>query len=375
MNRRNRILLITIALVCTFIMGCSAAFQPTFSPMPMDMKNTSEGKSYSDDAFLAEATDIVSSISNKTLPTGDLKNEVSGAYLQFISDNVSPEFWEKAHNIVGFFYYTAKAGEAYEDYIQYRGSVSASTDGSEYYELSSRYYAEAVNYWNAIKDLFPEASMYKMPGQNDEISVDEVGASSGTVLEGLEMGIPMTQKEPDGKKLYTNDEFLTTTTRWFEDYVNDLESEVNISEQDKQSAGYIFMNGDGIKETDYLYLNMVGMNVDKDFMDTANYVDAFFYFLSKSKESYDQYITDLTSVVSVQNGQTSYDTSKNYYLEAEKASEKFRELIPEGVNATLPVFPMFNEFNPESTDYGSMLSYWDRNSWTPAFDNILNPTS
>lgn len=345
----------TAVVLCVTI--CSAAFAPAFEPMPLSMKNSSDAKPYQDDAFMKDSGEVIAKISNSSVPTGSKLSEVTDAYYRLIMDNVSPGLFPKADSIVAYLYYTSKAGETYTDFNDYKKSVSKTTDGSEYYAVADQYRQKSAEYWDKIKDLYPNQSMYILPAISDEMPSEEESNSNGNTLNGLETAIPMTQKEYDPNSEDMTEKFKTTVIRWFEDYVdqaNEPEDLNPMTNKSEASPGNRFLTGEGVGWADSTYQDLTGLNVAKDFYDKANYADAFFYLISKARDEYQQYIDDRKMVSSVNRGEESYDSAKKYYTEAQKSIGYFQDIIPNGTNTTLPEFPKFDEVDRLNWNFGEI---------------------
>ena len=344
--------ILALALVTGLV---SASFAPTFEVMPFSRKESSDAKSYADQAFKDDAYSVLESISGKTVPTGSRLNDITGAYYRMIMENVSPELHPLAHNIVAYIYYTAKAGETYTSYHDYLKSVSKTTDGSEYYAVATLYYQQSAVFWDAIKDLYPNMTMYILPAAGSPMPVEDSAAAGGFVPKGLDIAVPMEMKKPDVNSADNTDKFITTTTRWFEDYV-DLaqQAETDALGRELSSPGYGFLTGEGVSWADSTYMNLIGMNVADDFYEKAGYITAFFYYLSQAKERYQDYIDAKTFVSSVSDGREPYEAGKKYYDEAGRTIAFFKSIIPANVNTTLPDYPQFKEVSSSIGDYGQL---------------------
>ncbi len=355
MNRSVYLILTGIAALVLCVSICSAGFAPEFELMPLSMKAPSDAKPYNDDAFMNEAEKIIGKISNSSVPTGTKLSEVTDAYYRLIMENVSPELFPNAHNIVAYLYYTSMAGEVYEDYHDYLGSVSKTTDGSEYYTVADQNRQVAAEFWNKIEDLYPNMTMFTLPAVGDPMP-EEKTEQQGDTLEGLDIAIPMTQKGPDSSADDQTEKFKTTTVRWFEDYV-DLANQPDddpMNDKTEKSPGHRFLIGEGLEWTDSTYMDLIGMNVAEDFYTTANYIDAFFYLISEARDYYESYINDRTYVSSVSNGEENYEKSKKYYDQAQTAIGYFDEIIPNTTNSTLPDFPQFGEVEKGTFGLGEL---------------------
>jgi len=355
MNRSVLYIMTGIAALVLCATVCSAGFAPQFEQMPLSMKGSSDAKPYNDEAFMTEAKDIVKKISNSTVPTGTKLSEVTDAYYRLIMENVSPEFFANANNVVAYLYYTSKAGTTYEDFHSYLNSVSKTTGGSEYYTVADQYRQASAESWNKIQDQFPNMTMYTLPDSSSPMPSEEAD-QQGDTLEGLDIGIPITQKSPDPASPDQADKFQTTTVRWFEDYVDRANEPDDDPMNDKteESPGQRFLTGEGVGWADSTFMDLVSLNVAEDFYDKANYVDAFFYLISQARDLYGSYTDDRTFVSSVSNGQENYDNAKKYYTEAQKSIGYFADIIPNGTNSTLPDFPQFGEVKMGGEELGAI---------------------
>ncbi len=355
MKRSVSVLLTGIAALVLCVSVCSAGFAPQFEEMPLSMKASSDATPYNDDAFMSEAGKIIGKISNSTVPTGSLLSEVTDAYYRLIMENVSPDLFPTANNIIAYIYYASMAGNAYTDYHSYLTSVSKTTDGSEYYTLADQYRQVSAEYWDQIKDKFPNMTMYTLPPAGAPMP-DEEDQQQGDTLEGLDIAIPMTQKGFDSAAEDQTEKFKTMTIRWFEDYVDTANQPDDDPTNDKteKSPGHRFLTGEGLKWADSTFMDLVGMNVADDFITTANYVDAFFYLISQARDYYESYINDRTFISSVSNGEANYEKSQKYYDQAQKAIGYFKDIIPNGTNSTLPDFPKFGEVEQATFGLGEL---------------------
>ena len=355
MKRSVYLILTGIAALVLCVSICSAGFAPKFELMPLSMKAPSDAKPYNDEAFMSEAEKNIGKISNSSVPTGTKLSEVTDAYYRLIMENVSPELFPNAHNIVAYLYYTSMAGEVYEDYHEYINSVSKTTDGSEYYTVADQNRQVAAEFWNKIKDLYPNMTMFTLPPVGEPMP-EEKAEKQGDTLEGLDIVIPMTQKGPDSSADDQTEKFKTTTTRWFEDYVDQANQPDNDPTNDKteKSPGHRFLIGEGVQWSDSTYMDLLSMNVAEDFYTKANYIDAFFYLISQARDFYESYMDDRTLVSSVSNGEENYEKSKKYYDQAQKAIGYFEDIIPNTTNSTLPDFPEFGEAEKSSLALGEL---------------------
>ncbi len=355
MKRSVYLILTGIAALVLCVSICSAGFAPKFELMPLSMKAPSDAKPYNDEAFMNEAEKIIGKISNSSVPTGTKLSEVTDAYYRLIMENVSPELFPNAHNIVAYLYYTSMAGEVYEDYHEYMNSVSKTTDGSEYYMVADQNRQVAAEFWNKIKDLYPNMTMFTLPPVGEPMP-EEKEEQQGDTLEGLDIAIPMTQKGPDSSADDQTEKFKTTTIRWFEDYVDQANQPDDDPMNDKteKSPGHRFLIGEGLEWTDSTYMDLIGMNVAEDFYTKANYIDAFFYLISQARDFYESYMNDRTYISSVSNGEENYEKSKKYYDQAQKAIGYFGDIIPNTTNSTLPDFPKFGEVEKGTFGLGEL---------------------
>jgi len=344
--------ILALALVTGLV---SASFAPSFEIMPMSMKNSSDAKPYADEAFWADAESLIERIEGQTVPTGSRLSDITGGYYRLIMENVSPEFHPLANNIAAFIYYTSKAGETYTSYHDYLKSVSKTTDGSEYYAVANLYYQQSVVFWDSIKELYPNMTVYILPAAGTPMPEEDTSASGGFVPKGLDIAVPMEMKKPDTNSADNTDKFITTTTRWFEDYVDKAqEPKVDALGKVTESAGKAFLSGEGVGWSDSTYMNLIGMNVAQDFYEKAGYITAFYYYISQAQERYQDYMDAKTFVSSVSDGREPYDAGKKYYDEAGRAIAYFEDIIPNGTNSTLPDYPQFNEVTSAMTSYGQL---------------------
>jgi hypothetical protein len=332
-------------------------------PMPDTLQTATEGAASQDDLFFSTAAPVIKSLSNGTVPLGSQKMKVNSAYSSMKSMKISPERFDEAKATLAFLYYSVKAGEAYENYHDTKNSVASTTTGIEFYDLALVYYQTASAWWNLIAASYPKVTLYKLPAVNEPFPDDDIGM--GTVLEGLKYPILMDHRKPDPSKPYQTNEINTTISRWIEDNIDSIP--LNKSERNGKSKGYYFIMGDDVSRAKSTYVSLTSKNVPVEFYDTANYIDAFLYYISQAREYYNNYLTERTNIVSASDGKDSYDKSNSYYEQAQVALNMFRDKVI-GVNstATIPEFPMFDEVprGPQLDSEGTLHDYWGGTSWS-----------
>ena len=339
MNRTFLVIVLVIGMVLAGLPAAVSAADAVLEPMPDTLNQAVNGSANVDNTFFKTAGPVIKSLSNGTVPTGSQRMKVYSAYLTLKNMNISPERFEEAKANLAFLYYSAKAGEAYETYFDAKDSVARITDGSEFYTITQTYYQVASNWWALIAPAYPKVTLYTLPAQNDPFPSEDIGI--GTVLEGLKLPLLMTQKAPNSSKPYQDDLMKTTITRWIEDNIDAIPKNADLG---SESPGHYFLMSDDLARAKSVYVDLSTKNVHPEFLDTANYIDAFLYFISQARENYDQYLSDRTSTISTSDGQKSYDLSKIYYDQARVALDLFKGSIP-GIrnNTTIPNFPEMSE--------------------------------
>lgn len=332
-------------------------------PMPDTLQVAPEGTVSQDDQFFSTAVPIIKSMSNGTVPLGSQQMKVNSAYSSMKGMKISPERYDEARATLAYLYYSVKTGEAYENYHDTKNSVASTTTGVEFYDLAQIYYQTASIWWNRIAASYPKVTLYKLPAVSDTFPDDDIGV--GSVLEGLKYPVLMEHRKPDPSKPYQTDEINTTISRWIEDNIESIP--LNKSERNDESKGYYFIMGDDVSRAKSTYVSLTSKNVPAEFLETANYIDAFLYYISQAREYYNNYLTERTNIVSATDGRVPYDKSKSYYEEAQVALNMFRDKVA-GVNSTttIPEFPMFDEvpLGPQLDSEGTLHDYWGGTYWT-----------
>jgi hypothetical protein len=342
------VLLFNIVLTClmiTSLLAVISAADPVLELLPEELKVPGEEAIYEDEAFFKETDPVIKSLSNRAVPTESHRAKVYSAYYRARGMSISPQNYDTANGILAFLYYTAKTGEAYETFFKEKNSIVALTDGSEYYYLASIYYEVASTWWALIADRYPKVTLYTLPAQDDPFPVTDTGI--GTFVEGLKYPLIFVQKDPDLNKTFQDEEVKTTVSRWIEDNLEVIPLQTDWR---NESQGHNFILSDGPRWAKSIYISLSMKNVRPEFYETANYINAFLYYLSQAREFYDQYITDRTSYVSISDGTESYAKAKAYYNEAGVALSLFKGQIPDmNQTITLPAFPNLEEVPIGST--------------------------
>lgn len=361
----KHMLMATVLVICLALAGLpaavSAAEELELEPLPSYLKEPYEGAVYEDEKFFSIADPAIKSLSNRTVPIGSQRMSVQSAYNSLRNLQVSPENYDKAQDAFAYLYYSGKAGESYENFFDAKKSVAAMTDGSEYYDQAQIYYDTAAAWWALIADQYPKVTMYTLPRKDEPYPGDD--AALGTMLEGLKYPLILAQKTPDTSKPFEDEKVKTTITRWIEDNIDAIPNSSDLS--DVSQGGYFIM-GDDLKTAKSTYIGLSTKNVDPEFYDTANYINAFLYYLSLARENFDEFVAQRRSLMQATDGEDSYDKAKLYYDEARVALSLFRDKV-EGVNAaaTLPEFPRIDEVEKgRLTEQEQLLSdSWGGTSW------------
>jgi hypothetical protein len=331
-------ILIAIMAVCCSICWVATA-DLGLEKIPVDLKDPDPASPYADDAFMSDATSMIGQISNMSVPMRAERNQIYGAYIRLRDKNVSPGLHPAGLNIVAYLFYTAKAGESAEAFVQAKNQLSSTSDGSDYYKQAQDYHTAAAWFWKNIQDQFPNMSPWYLPDEMTLLEETETSVS-GTVLPGLDLPIAMAQKDPNPASPYASEKVQTLFTRWVEDYVEYVPTG---EEAGGLSNGTNFMNNDGVEHARATWKEVISENVDPDFYDTANYIGAFFYYLSQAKKYYDDYIQDRTSVSSTTTGEKNYAESEKYFNEANKTLGILKGRIPNLTEASFPEYPKIDE--------------------------------
>lgn len=361
----KRMLIAAALVICLLLAGLPAvvlATEAVLEPLPYNLKEPSDGAVYEDEKYFSIADPVIKSLSNRTVPIGNLRMNVQSTYVSLRDMRVSPANYDKAQDVLAFLYYSGKAGEAYDNFFSEKNSVGSVTDGSAFYDLTETYYQVASAWWALIADQYPKVTLYSLPDKNALYPGEET--TIGTMLEGLKYPVILAQKDPNSSKPYEDEKTKTTIKRWIEDNLDVLS---NKTDKNGVSSGANFIMSDGVKDAKSTYVELTTRNVNPKFYDTANYINAFLYFLSMARENYDQYVSERTSLMLATDGQASYDKAKSYYDEARVALSLFKGDIP-GVNntTTLPIFPRIDEVERgRLTEQEQMLhENWGGSSWT-----------
>lgn len=125
---------------------------------------------YDDKKFMDYANAQITGFSGKVIPSEgiDLLN-LKSTQIQLSRMNISPAFYPKASLINVYLYKIGNTGETY-------GTTKMMTNhpytlGSldpEQYTKARGYYDDAMESWNNISDLFPNATPPKFPDQNGQ---------------------------------------------------------------------------------------------------------------------------------------------------------------------------------------------------------------
>ena len=329
-------------LFCLILTGLHIAVSATETgaeQLTTDLKKPVEGYVYQDAAFFNEADGIIRSLSQGVIPTGEQRMNVSRAYSRLQDMSISPDNYDTAKTILAFLYNTAKGGEAYENYTRVKNSGATVPNGSEQYNLADTSYQTASDLWALIADRYPDVTLYSLPKKEE--SSQKTKSEAGAILEGMKYPLVALQVTPNSSKPYQDEKIKKTIQYWVEDYINAIPDATTLN---GQSPGNYFITSDGPRWAKGTAVDLSRKNVNPDFYDTANYINAFLYFISQAHEYYDEYLDERSSIFMDSDGREPYEMSKTYYEQAGIAFSRFKDQIPAiNKSTTLPEFPWINE--------------------------------
>jgi hypothetical protein len=118
---------------------------------------------YQDDDFLHQSNNTIYELSNATIPNGTNLRELQTTQQKLSKMNVSPELYPTAKQINAYLYYVTKAGDAADDSMTLADKPYSpeSTDWTINSDVTT-YQNASLTIWNQIKDLYPNATTYKL---------------------------------------------------------------------------------------------------------------------------------------------------------------------------------------------------------------------
>ncbi len=361
----RRFLVLTVILIlCGFCGSVSA--EAVLEKIPMDLKESSPDMSYTDDEFMEIADNYLESLSGHPVPVGIKSTEIYGNYLTLRNKNISPDLYQLGMNIVAYLFYTAEAGEAYKEFLQVKNGYSSVTDPMDYYDLAADYKDACSYFIKNIETLYPDAgyeiSMWTLPEPDSDTTLSIL---SGTYLKGLSLPVSMVMKESGSATPDVNEDLKTTFVHWIEDNVDEIAS----YKAEGTTNGTAFMSGDGMKETKFTWMGLMTKSVGPEFYDTANNIAAFFFFLNKAEEYYNDYLTNLNSVSGMGDLSTPFKQSQQYFSAAGEAFDLIKADIPEIENSSLPKFPEIDEVKSrfDTLQTNGLGNYADSTSLSSSF--------
>jgi len=120
---------------------------------------------YDDEVFLDIANDTITSLSGQTVPNGTTLYDVQTTQQKISKMNISPDFYPIANQINMYLYYTGKAGSEYSSAMTMMDKPYSPVYNQDSQLSDAKLYDTAAKRsWEQIKFLYPDVTMYTLPG-------------------------------------------------------------------------------------------------------------------------------------------------------------------------------------------------------------------
>ena len=289
--------------------------------------------SHADDTrFFERVNDLLMPYSGGSIPRGMDLAPIQMFSLAGSSYNVEDS--ETAQAFLYILYYTGKAGEMYQQYLDIGQGGLAPADQNELYNLAQKYYSTANGIYQRCKECkthLPEFVMYSLP----EKGTPAVGGEAQTQTQ-----TPILRPS-DPNRPYDDEEFGTLADLWFYLYLlPELEAGIVDGHPSGADPSVRIIRGNGPSQAQQIYFAALDMNFSPEIHAYVSELVTFFNAISQAGAEFAAFEGEKVLPTTLTKGKPEYDRARGWYEAAQDALER-SELTDQGV--TLPIFISFED--------------------------------
>jgi hypothetical protein len=298
--------------------------------------------------FFEQISDLLMPHSGSSIP-----KEPDVTHIQvfsLIGSSYNVEDSKTAQDFLSFLFYTGKAGEVYQQYLDARGIGLTPSNPGEIYDLSHQYYLAAKGVYEKCKECstyLPEFVMYSLPMRGMPEALRETYTQATTPV------------PSDPSKPYNDERFGILADEWL--YAHLLsETDAGYVEGDLRGAhpSVRILRGNGPSQAQQIYMSAMGMNFSPEIHAYVSELISFFYAISQAGAEFNAFENEKILPTTITKGRPEYERASGWYKAAQDALER-SGLVRQGVK--LPVLPSFD------AAYRLPLGV------DPRFQNVLTP--
>ena len=310
-----------ICIIIAFIVPVSALDSPPI------MKTFITSSSANDANFFEQVSNLLMPHSGRSIPKEpDITNILVFA---LVGSSYNVEDRQTAQDFLSFLFYTGKAAEAYQQYLN-AGEGLQPTNLDKLYGLAQQYYLAAESVFEksqGFSTYLPEFVMFSLPARGKP-------EPSETFTQ------PTALPPSDPSKPYDDEEFRALADEWFSAYLL-AETDAGYIEGDPFGPDSVIriLRGDGPPQAQYLYLLALKMNFSPEIHAHVSELASFFYAISQAGNEFTAFENEKVLPTTITRGRPEYDRAAGWYKAAQAALER-SGLTKQGVK--LPVFIGFD---------------------------------
>ena len=324
--------ILVIACICTIIACIIPVHAIQISDSPPTLKTYVPSSHADDDRFFKQVSDLLMPYSGESIPRGmDL---TSIQMFPLVSSSYNVEDFEVAQTFLNMLYYTGRAGEMYQQYLDVKQGGVAPIDPNDLYDLSQQHYNTAKGIYQRCqecKTYLPEFVMYSFPGKGDPAVETETEAPTPTSI----------MRPSDPSRPYDDEAFGTIADLWFYLYLlPELEAGYVQGHPSGEDPSVRIIRGSGPSNAQQIYFAALDMNFSPEIHAYVSELVTFFHAISQAGAEFAAFEGEKVLPTTLTKGTPEYERAKKWYQTAQAALKR-SELTEQGV--TLPAFVSFEE--------------------------------
>jgi len=299
-----------------FILSCICIIATLFVPASADLESPPVLKEYvtyspADDMhFFQQVSDLLMPHSGGKLPT---EPDVTYMFTVFslVGSSYNVEDWKTAQSLLSFIFYTGKAGEAYQQYLNAGQIGFVPGNYNEIYDLARQYHLAARKVYESCQKCstyLPEFVMYSLP-------------QKGTPKIKRDTHTPPTTLAPsDPTKPYDDERFDALADNWFYAYLlTETEAGYIAGYSLGEEPSVRILRGNGPSQAQQIYVSALGMNFSPEIQAYASELISFFYAISHAGNEFAAFEDEKVRPSTITKGRPEYDRASDWYKTAQKA--------------------------------------------------------
>jgi hypothetical protein len=285
-----------------------------------------------DTRFFEQVANLLMPYSGGSIPTGIAISPIQTFSLRGSSYNVKD--WQTAQDFLLFFYYTGRASDIYQQYLDVGQGGVAPINREELYALAQQYYLIAKEVYQRCQGCstyIPDFAMFSLPQKGEQMVEKEINTQTQ----------PISLKPSNPNKPYDDEQFGSLADLWFSLYLlNEIEAGYVEGAALGADPSVRILRGDGPELAQQIYFAALEMNFSPEIHAYVSELVPFFHAIAQAGGEFTAFESEKVLPTTMTKGKTEYQRSSGWYQEAQNALKR-TELTKQGV--TLPPLISFEE--------------------------------